>query len=579
MAMRKLFVHCGVHRTGTTLIQSYLAKNRDAFAKAGIIYPFDEESHQFLVGKIRRGELDPKALVELIGSIPASDGASILLSGEDFCGIESRDWLKALASSFETRVIFYMRRQDLWMNSWYNQNIKWPWDRRTDHLSPHEFLELISEYFWLDYAKTLDRFSASVGRENLLLGVVEKAQVRDVVPDFLKKIGIEPESAPAIENGKSNESIPPLATEVLRHLDLLSLQPRERYQLICKITELTNRIAPHQSMMVFSPDERRAILARFVASNAAVARNYFGRADGRLFLDPDISDSDPYTHAELPPPDELLRAVVAPLLRSTIGPAAMMSAQAEPPPTPAPAGFHPVVRASREAAGGSWDLAGSALTYLETIRPFESVAEVGCGTAEWLHVAAAKGAKRIRGYDFAGLDLRARNLKACDFVETDFSTPLVAESRFDLAVAVGVAERIPRDRAETFVESLANLSDWIVFCAAVPYQGGNHILNENWLEYWATRFLARDYLCYDILRPKFWADTKLPSYFRQSAVLFVKAGSRTPLEAQGFTPTATPVTMIHPEHYLKAASIPARAMPSVLRNLENYLALGRSKGV
>ena len=56
--------------------------------------------------------------------------------------------------------------------------------------------------------------------------------------------------------------------------------------------------------------------------------------------------------------------------------------------------------------------------------------------------------------------------------------------KFDLVLSLEVAEHLPSECAEAFVESLVNLGPVILFSAAIPYQGGENHVNEQWPEYW-----------------------------------------------------------------------------------------------
>lgn len=65
------------------------------------------------------------------------------------------------------------------------------------------------------------------------------------------------------------------------------------------------------------------------------------------------------------------------------------------------------------------------------------------------------------------------------FVAADLANPLKEPlGRFDLAISVEVAEHLPKEAAETFIDNLVSLSDEVVFGAAYEHQGGVNHLNE-----------------------------------------------------------------------------------------------------
>lgn len=92
---------------------------------------------------------------------------------------------------------------------------------------------------------------------------------------------------------------------------------------------------------------------------------------------------------------------------------------------------------------------------------------------------------------------------------------------FCLAQSLEVAEHLDMFYAENFIDLLTNLSDIVLFSAAIPFQSGTHHINCQPPQYWADKFAARGYDCYDILRPKFWGDEKIAWWYWQNSFLYV----------------------------------------------------------
>jgi hypothetical protein len=53
-----------------------------------------------------------------------------------------------------------------------------------------------------------------------------------------------------------------------------------------------------------------------------------------------------------------------------------------------------------------------------------------------------------------------------------------------------VGEHISESAANHFIESLTTHAPVVLFSAAIPYQGGDHHVNEQFLPYWVERFSA-----------------------------------------------------------------------------------------
>lgn len=220
---------------------------------------------------------------------------------------------------------------------------------------------------------------------------------------------------------------------------------------------------------------------------------------------------------------------------------------------------HPVIEAGVAATGQKLASEPTVLSFVADIRKLRSVVDFGCGLASWLHAARRLGATEIRGYDIPELPLEARGLKSEEFFPMDLALFVELEKKFDLAICLEVAEHVPSDGARTLIRSLCSASDWVLFSAALPHQGGMGHINENWVEYWAALFAENSYLCYDILRMKFWHDTRIAHYYRQNTCLYVRPGAHYALAARGYKPSTRPPSLIHPELLLKHVSrLPGR---------------------
>lgn len=171
------------------------------------------------------------------------------------------------------------------------------------------------------------------------------------------------------------------------------------------------------------------------------------------------------------------------------------------------------------------DAAAEVLPYLfELIRP-ESVIDIGCGTGSWLSVAKQLGAKRIMGIDGIHVDRSMLCISEDEFLQHNLTRPLSVKERYDLAICLEVAEHLPEEAADNIVNILCSHSDVVLFSAAIPGQGGQFHINEQWPVYWQKKFLARDFLVYDNLRNRFWENPKVNWWYKQNMFLYIKKGA------------------------------------------------------
>ena len=184
------------------------------------------------------------------------------------------------------------------------------------------------------------------------------------------------------------------------------------------------------------------------------------------------------------------------------------------------------------------------------VPPIHSAVDVGCGVGTWLAVLRARGVESVQGYDGDWVDADLLKIPTNCFDSRDLTELLPApERRYDLAISLEVAEHLPASAARTFVHSLTNQADFIVFSAAIPHQGGRHHVNEQWLEYWAALFREFDYSGVDVLRPVLWHDDSIQTWYRQNAVLFVRQTRLDDLTTDPGDMTPAAMSMVHPAAY------------------------------
>jgi hypothetical protein len=189
---------------------------------------------------------------------------------------------------------------------------------------------------------------------------------------------------------------------------------------------------------------------------------------------------------------------------------------------------------------------------LEKIPDIDSAIDVGCGVGTWLSVLKEKGFKEIKGIDGNWVDRNLLVIPPNCFEQVDLSKDIKQPKRYDLAISLEVAEHLPPERAKGFVSFLTELSDFVLFSAAIPFQGGANHLNEQWQHYWVQLFEAQNYIVYDFIRPKIWNDSNIPFWYRQNIFCFVKK-DKSPdirLDSTSPDPATLPLSIVHPDLYI-----------------------------
>ena len=185
---------------------------------------------------------------------------------------------------------------------------------------------------------------------------------------------------------------------------------------------------------------------------------------------------------------------------------------------------------------------------LEYLQP-RSVVDFGCGVGNWLAAFQENGVTEVVGLDGDYVDRSQLRIDLKAFVPTDLTLPVQNPRRFDLAMTVDVAEHLPDALADQFVSSLTDAAPVVLFSAAVPHQGGTHHINEQWPDYWVTKFAAQGYEVIDPIRRRIWKNNDVEWWYRQNVLLFVKTSeiSHYPaLQAARALTFPDQISLVHP---------------------------------
>ena len=134
--MPELFIHCGLHKTGTTALQHFLANNAQALLDSGLHYPTSgtgsTKGHHNLASQLARD----RRFFGLFGSLElmlrqaAAVGKDTVISSEDFeTSLTSPERWTPLVDSlkglgFSVTFVIYLRDPASYLQSLFLENIK-----------------------------------------------------------------------------------------------------------------------------------------------------------------------------------------------------------------------------------------------------------------------------------------------------------------------------------------------------------------------------------------------------------------------------------------------------------------------
>lgn len=129
-------------------------------------------------------------------------------------------------------------------------------------------------------------------------------------------------------------------------------------------------------------------------------------------------------------------------------------------------------------------------TLISTFRP-KRVADIGCGCGVYAHEFARRG---VEVFALDGVAPTPAHSFPVPLHVQDLTVPFEnVWGRFDFALCLEVAEHIPEELSDAFLDNLARFSDVIVMSAAPPHQGGHHHVNERPKRYWVGRLAERGF--------------------------------------------------------------------------------------
>lgn len=316
--MSTLYLCIGTMKTGTTSLQNFLRNNPEALEKQGFCYPLMntkeissvpipqnrnghflifESANKNLPKKEEKGakirELSYQKLQELTKDFP-----NIVLFEELIWHHFQRHenfWEKTVENMkkihCELKVVVYLRRQDLLIQSLWKQMVQSN-EKRSYNFDKY-ILKKRYRYFPLDYYSHLKKIADVVGKENLLVRIYENGQFEGeehtLISDFMHTLNLSMTDDFIQEANRRNPSLNGNFVEMKRILNgLPEYQEMHNFMLepLLSASLLQESRAKGVKQSLFSYEDQTAFLKEYEESNQKAAKEFLNREDGILFRDP-----------------------------------------------------------------------------------------------------------------------------------------------------------------------------------------------------------------------------------------------------------------------------------------------------
>ncbi len=307
--MKTLYLHIGTQKTATTTIQHFLAENDEVLRTKGYAYPMFPElyypywdntrnglflGHPYFDKNNRRDREKEKQYyergMELLHEV-FEECPNVILS-------EERLWLElfydkgalmqkilddGIEHGYEIKLIVYLRRQDVFAESYWNQQIK---STVTESRGVSRFID---EFKHINYYYELKRISDVVGVENLdVVRFDDVVRGEGILADFMKRIGLELTDEYHITQEETNSRLSGNTAEIKRVINQMDdimigdqIFLKDRMKMASEVSNKRYRAS------VLSAEERAEFMERFREGNELAAELYL--KDGKPLFSDDYS--------------------------------------------------------------------------------------------------------------------------------------------------------------------------------------------------------------------------------------------------------------------------------------------------
>lgn len=283
-----LYLHIGTHKTGTSAIQNYLKLNKKILRKQGYLYIQAKRKEYYERVKTGEGYAVTSAQYkkyQKLKSLYNHKKKCVIISNETFSHVKNIEEIRRFLDDTKIKIICYLRRQDYFLESYYNQTVK-----------NGIFFRDISEFnpsYGLDYYTFINRWASVFGKENIIVRPYEKGQLKNQnsIDDFLEILSIRHTNGFRTFYENPNPRLSPETLCYMRHFNAIAANkkiarlirdPLMQYSFQ-KAKTSTGSIFYNQSIL--TPQQRLEIIQRYDSSNRRVAKEFLNREDGILFYE------------------------------------------------------------------------------------------------------------------------------------------------------------------------------------------------------------------------------------------------------------------------------------------------------
>lgn len=264
---KRLVIHTGFHKSGTTALQESLAENRKSLKEEGVLYPsIGTKSHHRAAWSInekvwgwkkRGGErVSPKVWENLVKRINNSAEETVIISSEFFSELDGEKIRKISedVKGREIEILFTLRPLVKLLPSSYQQYLKYGMKIKYEEWLHEVFNNRektkVSPSFWKrhEHSKVIARWVDIFGANKVTVLIADEAKPEFLFQEVNNLLGLPKETLVAAKKG-SNRSL--TIEEIALLLEINNQFPKNRtwdeYEIFIRdgyIRQLTDHVLP-----------------------------------------------------------------------------------------------------------------------------------------------------------------------------------------------------------------------------------------------------------------------------------------------------------------------------------------------
>lgn len=291
----KVILHIGWHKTGTSSLQTFLLNNKTVLLEHhGILFPdtgLISNAHHKLAWSLQDPLISQWAK-KVSFRIPAEEiftvlftecrnknAGTVLISSEEFSQTEKYriERLASVLKEHQVTIVAYVRRQDKYLESLYNQLIKTSFMRYKLDFS--RFIGNKIKEGGLNYMDYFSQWSEAFPGAEFIIRPYEREWLpqNDICHDFLACVIKSENNNFSFNPKEENESLGFRSVEFLKRMNRISLSGSQHDKMVSLLKEMEKEESKHRGLL--SGEERQHILNVFQHSNQQFSAQYLGGKD------------------------------------------------------------------------------------------------------------------------------------------------------------------------------------------------------------------------------------------------------------------------------------------------------------